>query len=523
MNGSNWSKMSYPYGGIHTPLTLRTAGQDVFAGAVGGLYISTDNGGNWLVPNNAGIDTANDDFATFAINLDTIVAAGSTGVFYSKDGARSWQSLAGMGGYPAAYETIGMSYLNSKFISGARAGILTSSKGDVWSYAADSERAANVLDIAVQGTSLFAITGRGVARSIDRGQSWSEPATGSDLRDSLAAQFLSVNDTIYAAGNGFWRWDGSVWKTLSDLPIQFVATDSTYLYGTLGTSGVARSSDGGNEWKTVSTGLPVDSTFTDIVFGTSVESSNGPKVFAVIERGNASLPWRLPIFSSTDRGETWSFQDSLSTNGHATSYAMTPFGFFIGTTAGLFRSTDAGTHWDRDASVPADVSIQFLKLMGQRLFAGFSASGSITDGLYASSDGNKWDSLSSAVPSVVTGIASDSTYTYIGTSRSSVWQTNSSSLGVKTGLTVTSGPSLAVYPNPCNEKAIVSFEVPEREHIMLRLFDNRGILAATLFDGTASMGILTLPFSSGSLASGSYLMVLTSEKGTSISNFIIER
>jgi len=48
--------------------------------------------------------------------------------------------------------------------------------------------------------------------------------------------------------------------------------------------------------------------------------------------------------------------------------------------------------------------------------------------------------------------------------------------------------SLSNYPNPFNPRTRVSYTVPSREHVNVRVFDAHGAHVATLFDGERNMG-----------------------------------
>ncbi|GAA3955922.1 T9SS type A sorting domain-containing protein [Hymenobacter algoricola] len=73
------------------------------------------------------------------------------------------------------------------------------------------------------------------------------------------------------------------------------------------------------------------------------------------------------------------------------------------------------------------------------------------------------------------------------------------------GATVGSPNELAIYPNPAKEQAILSFRVAADTPAQLRVYNQLGVLVATLYDGKASAGQLnTMTLSSQDLASGVY-------------------
>jgi hypothetical protein len=81
--------------------------------------------------------------------------------------------------------------------------------------------------------------------------------------------------------------------------------------------------------------------------------------------------------------------------------------------------------------------------------------------------------------------------------------------------------SLSIFPNPSNGVSTISFRLPQRENISLKLFDERGVKVATYFDGIADPGEVQVPIDVTGLSPGSYIAVLTTREGTAVARVIL--
>jgi hypothetical protein len=64
------------------------------------------------------------------------------------------------------------------------------------------------------------------------------------------------------------------------------------------------------------------------------------------------------------------------------------------------------------------------------------------------------------------------------------------------------------YPNPFNPSTTISYDLPTRSHVTLRIFNVLGQEVTTLVDGIAEAGTHQVRWSPGRLASGVYLYQL---------------
>jgi hypothetical protein len=76
------------------------------------------------------------------------------------------------------------------------------------------------------------------------------------------------------------------------------------------------------------------------------------------------------------------------------------------------------------------------------------------------------------------------------------------------------------YPNPFNPSTTIEFTVPQREHVMLRLFDLLGREVATLVNEELHPGKYSVVFDAERLASGVYFYRLSAFSASGGSSFI---
>jgi len=60
------------------------------------------------------------------------------------------------------------------------------------------------------------------------------------------------------------------------------------------------------------------------------------------------------------------------------------------------------------------------------------------------------------------------------------------------------------YPNPFNHNTTISYQVPTRSHVVIKVYDINGVEVATLVNRTVGAGQETITFDAGSLSGGTY-------------------
>lgn len=244
-----------------------------------------------------------------------------------------------------------------------------------------------------------------VLKSTDGGNSWTTVLASLDSVFPLRLAVSPLNPDIvcagFSAGAGvnalyFSRDGGYSWNNathfgfptgviVSDLA--FDCLDEGCIYasvssGDLNQVGVWRTTNGGKDWH------PVGPARVQ-VYSLGASRADPPTLYAGVMEG---------IFASTDRGENWNPTGFLCAGLYVSAIQVDPLSpqvVYAGTYStgwleqiGVYKSTDAGTHWFRSNNGVADNWVRTLKLdpqSHQTLFAGTTA------GFYRSTDaGLSW-------------------------------------------------------------------------------------------------------------------------------------
>jgi|GEM_PF-2063557 len=519
-HGNIWERTDFP--SSHRAYSIKANGQDLFVGGHLGIDISTNLGVTWLsVPNN-GIDTGSNlsEISSFDVNGLTMVATiydlnpyVILGVFRSTNGGANWEQINGVNGFPKTWSAKTVDFIDDHFFVASDAGVLESTNGINWSYATHG-LPARVLDVASNGSTLFATTRRGIFRSNDQGNTWIDPSDGSDLVDSFAVSFTSIGNDLYvlgwipeggSAGAGLWKWDGLRWITSTDLPVSSLVSYHGSLYAAAQSYGIIQSSDNGTTWINASSGLPLGSESATVLISTP------DRLLAVTELLHT---YPKETIYSLDSSGTWYALNSLDTVFGPTGGAYAGGkAYILGYGGGaISTSSDDGVSWSNSFRLAYNIRT-----------AGSQAIVTSPDSIYVL-NGNKIDVL---LVDSLTGRLNNFGYDlqngYAATDGRGIWGIPLISLP----LAVTPSPnapaslSLSIFPNPSNGVSTISFRLPQRENISLKLFDERGVKVATYFDGIADPGEVQVPIDVAGLSPGSYIAVLTTREGTAVARVVL--
>ncbi|MEZ5011736.1 MAG: hypothetical protein R2744_09130 [Bacteroidales bacterium] len=139
----------------------------------------------------------------------------------------------------------------------------------------------DIVFVAAEGAIFGPTPDRGIYRSLDGGRTWKQVLFVNDLTGcSELSMDMHNPQVLYAA---MWEHQRKPWKVISGGP----------------GSGMYKSSDGGDTWKKIHTGLPKEMGKMAI----SVCRSNPDRVYAIIE--SDSEKEKGGLFVSVDAGEKW--------------------------------------------------------------------------------------------------------------------------------------------------------------------------------------------------------------------------
>ena len=332
-----------------------------------------------------------------------------------------------------------------------------------WRETYANESAAFFRDIAVTGTNVFvgmSNSGIGVVRSTNNGATWQEANTG------LTSTFISA----------------------------LVVSDTNLFAGT--TAGlVFRSTNNGISWSKTS---------ADLIRWVADLAVSGTNLFAGTS-GNG-------VFRSTDNGTSWTAVNTDLTNTSVSALAVSGTNLFAGTRGGVFRSTNNGTNWTPASSgLPTNTSVPALAVSGTNLFAGvsnFPTSGGV---FLSTNNGTSWNSVSTGLPTDarVEALAATSTYLIAGNSNflAGVWRRPLSEMTSVERLSTDLPTHFSLdqnYPNPFNPATTISFGVPSKSFVSLKVFDALGREVSSLVEEELTAGTYSQKWNAEGVASGVY-------------------
>ncbi len=211
---------------------------------------------------------------------------------------------------------------------------------------------------------MFTCTSQGVFSSSDNGASWVQKSVGlSDLRTSgilyLSPYLLVVTPVgIFRSMN-----EGDGWESagLSGKDVRCIASIENEIFVGTNGEGAFKSSDFGNSWQAINTGLQT----------TTVRAiqSKGSKLFAGGAIGTG-------IFRSDDLGTNWIQLTDGIPKGSYRGFASNESFIFAGSFgAGVFYSSDNGAHWAALNLGLDDLTIFDLELTDRYLVAATNTKG----------------------------------------------------------------------------------------------------------------------------------------------------
>ena len=352
-NGDSWTPTGQRSQNF-VSLAVRSSGDTVmnlFAGTYGaGVYLSTDNGDSWQQVNS---ELGNRFVNSLAVCDMNLFAGTEDGVFLSPGNGDSWiPASSGLTNMSVKFLTV----FDKNLYAGTESGLFISTdNGTTWTPFGLAGKRVNAF--AAIGSNFFAGTDTsGVFISKDNGANWEIISTPDMDRDVRA--LAVINDTLFVATG--WMIYRTPANDINWIPAYNGVTNMAYaLYvrGTdlfLGTQrGVFRTTNYGEEWTAVNTGI----------IGTDVRCllSSGTNLYAGIWGG---------IFRSSDTGNSWT---PLATGGACLSLDMSGSYLYAGGVGHVGCSTDNGDSWEWCPVAPGFMTA--LAVSGTNLFAGLEGSG----------------------------------------------------------------------------------------------------------------------------------------------------
>ena len=480
--GANWSPASsgllgLPAQGLaidpQTPSTLYAGTQ------VHGVFKSTDGGSSW-----SAVNTDLTDFNVLALAIDpqtpsTLYAglAGGLHVQKSVDGGATWITRIPIGGSPLATVVRALAVdpetPTTVYAGTTNGGVFKSNAFFSWSAVNTGLTALDVRTVAVDPITpsiLYAGTDGGMFKTTNGGSSWSAVNTGltnldiralvlgSQIPSTLYVGFEGLGFLGFPFGGVFKSTDGGAnWGSASSglpgSPVRVLVVDpqtpATLYAGTTG-DGVFKSTDEGTSWS--ATGLTV---------GEISALALDPQTPSIVYAGFGGLFGGLE--KSLDGGATWfsvcSFRVPCPIVRALAVDPQTPATLYVGTGGAVFKSTNGGFNWSSASSGLPGFRVQTLAIDPQTpstLYVGTNG------GVFKSTDGGaNWSELNSGLTTLfVNALGIDPaapTTLYAATTEGVFGLVQSADT---TPPTITCPGHIAVTTDPGQAGAIVNYPLP---------------------------------------------------------------
>jgi hypothetical protein len=368
-NGAHWSQANSGLSNLDV-VRLLASGSRLYAGTRGGVFLSTNGGDSWVAINNGLANLV--IMSLFTCDRRLFAGTSNGQVFTSTNGGVLWTSMGDL-------------HTSSDVLALITSPSSLPSETDLWACSF-----GNGVTHARSNWSGWIPTNSGITN-----------APVCDIVEKAGA--APASRMLFAASSGAhrstdhgWTWNparsglNSLWITrLAYTPVNRNGAPEMLFAGTR-TGGVFRSMDDGMSWTRVHTDIPDNGGWgvTAFLFVQRPVPGDGLDLLFAIPSGG--------IFLSTNAGESWtSVNTGLPVNSEAGGivpiYELATIDtvLFAATSVGVYRSSDRGRSWaSSNAGIPEHTTISRLQVVGSNLFA--STNGSDYD-LYRSSDrGYTW-------------------------------------------------------------------------------------------------------------------------------------
>jgi len=387
-------------------------------------------------------------------------------------------------------------------------------------------------------TDLFAGTwGDGIFHSTNDGQSWARVDSG--LTNLYVNTLALYKQNLYAGtNNGFFLSEnnGASWieidsgltnKNVYSILAIPSTEDSlkTNLFAGIWGNGIFLSKNDGTSWIQVDSGLTNWNVYS-LITSPPTSGTGDPNIFAGTYGGG--------IFLSTNNGTSWTAVNKGITNKNIYSLIACPV---AGGTGGtniyasiygwvVYGSTNTGKSW---SSMSVGLTSYYNTCFavsttngGTNLFTG-----SWGNGVFMSTNyGNQWNAVNSGLSNTyIWTICISGRYLFAGTSGYEIWRRPLSEMTTDVKDVHDAIPNRfglnQNYPNPFNPSTTISFNVPSKSFVLLKIFDELGREVSTLVSKELTTGQYAQLWNASGLPSGVYFYRLQAGSYTETKKLVL--
>jgi hypothetical protein len=202
------------------------------------------------------------------------------------------------------------------------------------------------------------------------------------------------------------------------------------------------------------------------------------------------------------------------------SLAVSETNLFAGTEgSGVFLSTNNGTSWAAVNTGMTNTNVYSLVVNGKNLYAGTDNGGVFL----SSNNGKSWTPVNSGLPNTeVRVLAVNGGNLFAGTYGNGVWE-RPLITDVKDGKSeIPSVFSLSQnYPDPFNPSTTISFTIPTRSSVSLKIFDLLGKEVSTIVSQELPAGTYSRQWNAAKMSSGIYFYRLQTGSFTQTKRLVL--
>jgi hypothetical protein len=360
-----WSQATSGLSGGDVRAIATFGSANVYAGADGGFYRSTDSGASWQFAS-IGLP-ANTTVWAVAVNpLDNqqLWAGTDSGVYRSSNGGNTWTLSFAAG---EVIKCLAISNNGNFLVACSQTGgrvYRTIDSGASWTttLTAASPNAA----VFASGQTIWVASGAGVHISTDQGTTWNLfnsglPAnpTGVSIAVSGSTGWVGTFSGVYKTTNmgGQWTSSSSGMGQPTCNGLVFFGAAAPGLYCATSGGSVYRSTDGANTWQLASSGLPPTSPTPGVrTIGVTADGSGvyaAPAYWGIYRSGNQGQSW-----GNSSTGIT--AYDVVEVAPHPTTAGTV---FIAPEGMGVWKSTNNGASWTSSSTgIPTTSSWQVFDI-----------------------------------------------------------------------------------------------------------------------------------------------------------------
>lgn len=347
----------------------------------------------------------------------------------------------------------------------------TTDNGTNWSVI--KENSSSVL--VTNDDTLFSVSAAGVLRSIDNGNNWN--AYNSGIPSSHIPKVSSVglaNGKVYAGVSG--------------------TRSRTHLPPVWEQGGIYVSSNGGETWSSLNSGLPQ-------------EGGVSAPVFQIYADGEIVLLYTIAGRFSLINNTWVNIGSGFPANTYVTNTTIYNDKIIFTTTNGLFISYDKGvTKESFNTGLPIIPYYSILLFTYQeQLFVIYADNNE----LYKY-ENDQWNEADLQLPQQirVMSISSVGDLIYAGTYDNGIWKYDPTTTTVDDGTLPVQFNLSQNYPNPFNPNTTIRYQTPQDGIVTLKVYDILGSEVAILVNEQKTAGSYEVNFDASRLASGVYIYKL---------------